>query len=122
MTQDQEDKCHAIIHSAAGSGALAAAGLAQVPGADNLVLVGIEAAMIIALGAVFEIAIDESIAKSFIAGYAGTLVGRGISQFLVGWIPGVGNAINASTAAAVIEGLGWAAVKDFDNRNNRYLN
>jgi uncharacterized protein (DUF697 family) len=32
-----------------------------------------------------------------------------LSQALVGWIPGVGNAINAATAAALTEAIGWAA-------------
>jgi uncharacterized protein (DUF697 family) len=27
----------------------------------------------------------------------------------VGWIPGFGNAINASTAFAITEAIGWAA-------------
>ena len=118
MTEEQEEKCHAIIHSAAASGAAAAGGLAQLPGSDNVVLVSIEVAMIIALGSVFEKSIDESTAKGIIAGGAGTLVGRGVSQFLVGWIPVVGNLINASTAAGVVELLGWAVVKDFDNSDN----
>ncbi|MBQ9492420.1 MAG: hypothetical protein IJR54_01630 [Oscillibacter sp.] len=44
-----------------------------------------------------------------------TLVGRGVSQFLLGWIPGVGNVLNAATAAGVTEALGWAIAADFDN-------
>ena len=45
---------------------------------------------------------------------AATLVGRGVSQALVGWIPGVGNIINASTAASITEGLGWIVAKNFE--------
>ncbi|WFE65835.1 hypothetical protein [Micromonospora sp. WMMD714] len=37
----------------------------------------------------------------------------------LGWIPFVGNAINAVTAAGVVEALGWAVVADFSNRDNR---
>ena len=35
--------------------------------------------------------------------------GRLLSQVLVGWVPGFGNVINASTAAALTEAIGWAA-------------
>jgi len=32
----------------------------------------------------------------------------------VGWIPGIGNAINAATAGALTEALGWLLAKEFD--------
>lgn len=47
------------------------------------------------------------------------MAGRGISQVLVGWIPGYGNAINATTAAAVTEAIGWAADAYFADPGNR---
>jgi uncharacterized protein (DUF697 family) len=28
---------------------------------------------------------------------------------MLGWLPGLGNAINAATAAALTEAIGWAA-------------
>jgi uncharacterized protein (DUF697 family) len=31
----------------------------------------------------------------------------------VGWLPGFGNAINAATAAALTEAIGWAAEEYF---------
>ena len=40
---------------------------------------------------------------------------RGISQFLLGWIPVAGNILNATTAAGITEALGWAVAKDFDD-------
>lgn len=39
-----------------------------------------------------------------------------MSQFLVGWIPGIGNAINTATAAGITEAIGWIAVKNFFDR------
>ena len=36
------------------------------------------------------------------------------SQVLVGWIPGIGNAINATTAAGITEAMGWLLAKEFD--------
>ena len=45
-----------------------------------------------------------------------SIAGRTVSQFLVGWIPGIGNAINTATAAGITEAIGWMAVKNFYDR------
>lgn len=119
MTSEQKSKCHKIIHGATAAGAAAAAGMAQIPGADAPVLIGIEISMTIALGSVFGISLTESSAKSLVLAGLGSYAGRGIAQALVGWIPGVGNLINAGTAAALIESLGWAIAQDFANKDNR---
>lgn len=114
MTESEKSQCHHIIHLNAVAASGVAAGIAQLPGADNLPLAAIEVEMVIALGQVFGISVTKSGAKGIIAGVAGTTVGRTVSQFLVGWVPGLGNAINASTAAGVVEALGWAAADHFD--------
>ena len=44
---------------------------------------------------------------------AGAAFVRALSQFLVGWIPGVGNAVNAGSAAAVTEAMGWRIANQF---------
>lgn len=59
--------------------------------------------MIVSLGGVFNLNITESAAKSILASAAATVTGRTVSQFLVGWIPVIGNAINTATAAGVTE-------------------
>lgn len=114
MTEEQRTKCHAIIHSASVSAAAVGGGLAQIPGSDNAVLTPIQLTMTIALGKVFGKALSESTAKAAIASVAASTIGRTVSQFLIGWIPGVGNAINASTAAGLTEAMGWALAKEFD--------
>jgi uncharacterized protein (DUF697 family) len=119
MTNSQKKRCHTIIHGAAVSGAGIAAAMAQLPGSDNVPLVALEVGMTITLGSVFGISITESAAKSIIVGAWGTTNGRGIFQFGIGWIPGLGNSLNAGTAASVIELLEWAIVKDFCNEKNR---
>lgn len=91
-------------------------GLAQIPASDNAVIVPIQIGMIVSLGEVFELNITESVAKSIIASASASIAGRTISQYLVGWIPGVGNAINTATAAGVTEVIGWTAVKNFYER------
>ena len=107
MTTDQEQKCHAIIHTAAAGAAAVGTGLAQLPCSDSVPILAIQATMIVSLGEVFGIAISERAAKVKASSVVTVMIGRGISQLLVGWIPGAGNATNAATAAAVTEGLGW---------------
>lgn len=118
MTSKQKKECHAIIHTASTAAAGVGAGLAQVPCSDNAVIVPIQLTMVISLGKVFGISLTESAALSALTTAAASTIGRTVSQVLVGWIPGVGNAINASTAAAVTEAAGWAVAKDFDRQVN----
>ena len=114
MTEKERRRCHYIIHTNATAAAGIAAGLAQLPGVDSAPLAALEVEMVTALGAVFDIKVSSAAAKGVIASVAGTAVGRATSQFLLGWIPGLGNAINASTAAGIVEALGWLAADHFD--------
>ncbi|MBP1560624.1 MAG: hypothetical protein J6C96_05190 [Oscillospiraceae bacterium] len=116
MTKEQKTKCHAIIHPAATAAGAVGAGLAQLPCSDNVILVPIQIGMIVALGQVFGLEILESAAQSMLATALTSTVGRGISQALIGWIPGIGNAINASTAAGLTETIGWIIAKTFDEQ------
>ena len=113
MTEDQNSKCHVIIHTATASASAIAAGLAQIPGSDTIPITAIQITMIISLGGVFGRDIARSAAESILAGAAASIGGRTVSQFLVGWIPGLGNAINAATAAAITEGIGWFVANQF---------
>lgn len=65
--------------------------------------------MIVAIAHEHGAAITKTAAADLLLTFTATHVGRGISQWLVGWVPGWGNAINASTAAALTEAVGWAA-------------
>lgn len=116
MTADQRSKCHAIIHTASASAAAVGAGLAQLPGSDNAAITPIQLAMTVSLGAVFGIQLTQSAAAA-LASVAAATVGRAVSQVLVGWIPFVGNAINASTAAALTESVGWLLAKEFASQS-----
>ena len=117
MNHSQKAKCHGIIHTASAAAASIGAGLAQVPGSDNLAIIPIQVGMVVSLGAVFGIDLTESAAKATLATATTGMVGRGISQVLVGWLPGIGNAINASTAAGVTETVGWTIAKNFDKQS-----
>lgn len=119
MTNDQKIKCNAIIHTASAAAAGVGAGLAQVPGSDNALLTPIQLTMTISLGKVFDIELTETTAKAEIASVAASTIGRTLTQFLVGWIPGVGNAINATTAAGLTEAMGWTLAEDFAKQYER---
>ena len=113
MTSSQRSKCHAIIHTASTSAGAVGSGLAQLPCSDNAVITPIQVAMTIALGRVFGMELTDSSARASLVSLAGFTVGRAASQVLVGWLPGVGNIINACTAASITETLGWLIAEDF---------
>ncbi len=119
LTSAQYAKCHAIIHGASAASSAVGLSLAQLPCSDNAVIIPIQTGMTIALAEVFGIGLTRSAAEAAVATAAATMVGRTVSQVLVGWIPGVGNIINGSTAAVVTEGIDWLLVKQFA-REARY--
>jgi uncharacterized protein (DUF697 family) len=114
MTLPQKQKCRRIIHGAALAGAFVGAGLAQIPTSDNLILVPIEIIMVISLGSTLGLRLRHSYRTALIVGTAATMIGRGISEFLVGWIPVLGNVLDALTAFVVIEVLGWIVAREFE--------
>lgn len=116
MTNEQKTLCNGIIHSASLAAGAVGAGLAQVPGSDNMVITPIQLAMAVSLGQVFGITLDRSAAQAACSSAVAATVGRAVSQVLCGWIPGVGNIINAGTAASVTETIGWIMAKEFDRQ------
>ena len=115
MLEDRRDKCHAIIHGAAVTTGGIGAGLAQIPLADSIPITAAQVAMIVAIAKVYDIDLAEGAAKGLLGGFSASVVGRNVAGVLIGWIPGIGNALKASTAAALTEAIGWAAVHHFEN-------
>lgn len=107
-------KVHGIIHTASVAAGGVGAGLAQIPGSDSAVLAPLQAAMITAIAYQHGVKITDAAAADLLLTFTATMGGRFLSQLLVGWIPGVGNLINASTAAALTEAIGWAADAYFE--------
>ena len=103
------EKIHGLIHTAAAACAAVGGGLAQAPGSDTAVITPIQVAMVVAVGREHGVPTSGAAAAKLILPFSAAAAGRGISQWLVGWWPGVGNAINAATAAALTEAIGWAA-------------
>lgn len=117
MTDKEIGLCNGIIHSASAATAVVGGGLAQVPGSDNIIITPIQLAMAVSLGRVFGITIDQSAAKAAVASAAAATTGRTASQVLLGRFPGVGNVINAITAATLTEAIGWMMAKDFEKQS-----
>ena len=116
MTDTQIALCNGIIHTASLAAGGVGAGLAQLPCSDNL-LITPQLTMAISLGKVFDIELDQSAAKSAVASAASATVGRAMAQVLAGWIPGVGNIINAVTAASITEAIGWIMANEFERQS-----
>ena len=116
MTSREIGLCNGIIHSASAAAGAVGGGLAQLPGSDNLIITPIQLTMAISLGKVFGIELDQSAAKAAVASAAAATIGRTASQVLIGWIPGVGNIINAATAATLTETMGWIMAKEFEKQ------
>ena len=110
MTKEQVIACNAAIHSASAAAAAVGGGLAQIPGSDCVPIVTIQTVMVVSLAKAFGKDLSEGMARAAVGSGLSTMVGRGLSQLLIGWIPGYGNIVNASTAAAVTESLGWLIV------------
>ena len=109
MAITRRQKVHGVIHTATAAAAGVGGGLAQLPGADAPVLAGIQTTMIVGVGEVYGVNMTKTAAADLLLTFTATMAGRTASQLLLGWIPGFGNAINASTAAALTEAVGWAA-------------
>lgn len=110
----KNQKIHSIIHSTSVTAGGIGAGLAQLPASDMPVLMALQVGMIVAIGHQHGCDITKAKAKSILLTLPAGYGGRALSQFLIGWIPGFGNAINASTAIAITEGIGWAANSYFE--------
>lgn len=115
MTNIQKKECNKIIHSSSAAAALAGAGLAQVPGGDRVLITPVQVLMTVKLAKVFGIKLGETAAATLLTSGIASSLGRAVSQAILGWIPVLGNVVNASTAAAITEAMGWAVVKEFDS-------
>jgi len=111
----KKKKIHGIIHTATLTAGGIGAGLAQLPGADMPVLTALQTAMIIAIGHEHGVELTKTSAKSILLTFPAGYGGRALARYLIGMIPGYGNAINASTAMVMTETIGWTANAYFAN-------
>lgn len=106
MKSEQRRECELIINGASMAAGAVGAGLAQLPGADAVIIMPIQVAMIVGLGRVFGLKVSQSAARSAAYATLGTIVGRGASTLLARRIPGIGNLVNAGVAGGVTQLLG----------------
>ena len=113
----QQKRCKWIIHSTATEAAASAVIMAQAPGADNVALAVLIGKMTLELADVFDVSLTHSaveLGKNVLKQFAGTIAARIASQWLVGWLPFVGNSINAATMSGLVEYIGWDVAKNFE--------
>lgn len=88
--------------------------------ADTVAITSIQVAMIVSLGQVFGIEISRSGAEAMRNSAMAAMVGKTVAKVLCGWIPVVGNVINACTGATITEALGWLVVEEFAKTAARF--
>lgn len=118
--EDRRDQATIIIHAAAAASAGTAAVLSKksIIGAflkaDTPVLTAIAVGMAIALGRLFNQDVSSAAAVSLLSKYIGSGARVAGAKSLVGWIPVLGNAANATITFGFMEALGWKIYSHFD--------
>lgn len=120
ITKKEYDECKKVIHAA--SMACGGIGLTpHIPLSDTIVITPIQVGMLIKLGNVFNVEMSKATARSILYSCAGSFVGRNISAVTIGWIPVLGNAVNAVTGFSLTEAIGWKFVRDYATNKNANL-
>lgn len=121
MTNEQNKRCHEIIHAASISAAAVGGGAVAIPVVgsfislmDESAITPIQITMIMSLGRVFGVTMDKTTAASLLTAMLAAKVGRKVSGFLAGLVPVLGPIVNGGTAASITEAIGWTTVTYFD--------
>ena len=110
-------KVQDIIHDASNGSAEIDRGLAQAPESDSEAIVPIRTSMIMAIASAHGIEITHAAAADLLLKFSATIQKRQAPvsrQALAGWLPGIDNNTNDSTAAALTEAIGWTANSHFN--------
>lgn len=118
MTDSQQSKCHAIIHSHAV--VCGAGNLAPVPGLGFSADIAAMGSMCMCLAAVFGGSITEEVAKGLaIAALKRTLLKHPVkvaTKEFVKLIPVLGQLVAPALSVVMIEAAGWTMAKDLEQR------
>ena len=122
MTNEQENKCHAIIHAHAT--ACAAGNLVPVPGlgfSADIVAMG---SMCMCLAAVFGGSITEEVAKGLaIAALKRTLLKHPVkaaTKELIKFVPIIGQLVAPALSVVMIEAAGWSIAKELEQKARQH--
>lgn len=119
-------KAKAIVAINVAENAGIAAGMAQMPGWDELALSANEIKMAMEIyNGVYNFGFDKTTVKSILTGFIGNRIGtwlfKGASK-LVTWMPGVGNGLNATVAGTTTAALGAAIVSNAEEMDRARRN
>ncbi len=118
MTEDQEQKCHVIIHSHAV--AAAAGNAVPVPGLGFAADLVTMTTMAMSLCAVFGGNISESAAQTMaIAALKNTMLKqpiRTLTKELSKLVPGLGQLVAPSISVVMIEAASWALARELERK------
>ncbi|MFB3764130.1 MAG: hypothetical protein ACE14P_02660 [Methanotrichaceae archaeon] len=118
--EERKSQAKIIIHAAAAASAGAAAVLSKKSllgaflKADTPVMTAIAVGMVIALGRLFDQDIGSTTAVTLLSKYIGAGAEIAGAKSLIGWIPFIGNAANATLTFGFMEALGWKIYSSFD--------
>ncbi|MGA9097616.1 MAG: hypothetical protein WB392_01645 [Methanotrichaceae archaeon] len=118
--EERRNQAKFIIHAAAAASAGTAAVLSKKSlfgaflKADTPILTAIAVGMVIALGKLFDPDMGSSTAVTLLSKYIGSGAEIAGAKSLVGWIPLIGNAANATITFGFMETLGWKIYSHFD--------
>ena len=121
MTDEENAKCHAIIHAHA----VAAAGgnAVPVPGLGVAVDVVTMTTMCMALSAVFNSSIPENVAKGMaISAIKSTMLKQPIktvAKELSKFIPILGSIVAPAVSVTMLEAAGWILANELDAKRNK---
>ncbi len=118
MTDEQQKKCHAIIHTAAV--AAAAANAVPVPGLGIATDMVAMTSMTMSLAAVFGGNLPSEAAKGMaISAIKNTMLRQPIKTMakeLSKLIPGLGQIVSPSISIVMLEAAGWTLAKELDHK------
>jgi uncharacterized protein (DUF697 family) len=109
----KKQRINQVIHGFSAACGLVGGGLAQIAGSDAPAICSLQATMIAAIADEHGVKVSKAAAADFLLTFVARAAGRAVSQALIGWLPGLGNIINAATAIALTESIGWAANEHF---------
>lgn len=115
MTSEELKACNIAIHTA--SVAAGAEGVIPIPGVDAVPISATQAAMVFALGKIFDQKLTDSTVKALIGAAASTFAGRNLIKL----VPFIGWATSAVVAAGVTEAIGWTIAVDFAKSHQKDL-